>query len=103
MRHGNVPALTFSILPFLYYEKKNEKTATMMPRIKESIFVTNMLLSPTNTHLTNKDDEFTTASDNASACEVRSVWIRSRPIAVAQNRRLVLLAPNPGRPEDPHV
>ena len=24
-----------------------------------------MLLSPTNTHLTNKDDEFTTTSDNA--------------------------------------
>eukprot|EP01048_Picozoa_sp_COSAG05_P018602 COSAG05_NODE_2748_length_2691_cov_3.414738_1_plen_39_part_10 len=34
-----------------------------MPRIKESIFVTNMLLSPTNTHLNTKGDEFTTASD----------------------------------------
>ena len=40
-----------------------------------------MLLSLTNTHLNNKGDEFTTASDieiNASACEMRSVRIQSR-------------------------
>ena len=40
-----------------------------------------MLLSLTNTHLINKGDEFTTASDieiNASACEMRSVRIHSR-------------------------
>ena len=41
-----------------------------------------MLLSPTNKHLNNKGDEFTTASDidiNASACEMRTVRFQSRP------------------------
>ena len=49
-----------------------------------------MLLSLTKSHLNNKGDEFTTASDieiNASACEMRSVQTLSRMRTSHTSRR----------------